>query len=211
MAPDHLVLLNWSLSFNTWSFSFEASFVLIGTVIVIGYLLWRFNHPKIRRFRLVKLDISLGKIGKAELQPNLEDIQIAHQIWTELVTRKAAIPIDPDHDVIVEVYDSWYALFTKIRDLIGNIPADLIKEEQSTKELIHIATATLNDGLRPHLTRWQARFRSWYDANAEKLKEVSPQELQRQFPKYSELISDMLKINQQMISYSKELKRLIDN
>ena len=26
----------------------------------------------------------------------------AHKIWTELVTRKAALPIDPEHDVIIE-------------------------------------------------------------------------------------------------------------
>ncbi len=163
-----------------------------------------------KRYRVVKLDIALGKIGKAELRPNNEDLQIAHRIWTELVTRKAAIPVNPDDDVIVEVYDSWYALFIKVRELISNLPADLVRKEKSTQEIVRISTATLNDGLRPHLNRWQARFRNWYEANKEKLKQQSPQDLQKQFPEFNELIGDMLKINSQLIAYANELKKLLE-
>ena len=94
--------------------------------------------------------------GRVELRPNIEDGQVAHRIWVELVTRKAALPIDPDLDVIVEVYDSWYALFGRVRQLIGDIPSRLVRKEESTRKLIKIATDTLNLGLRPHLTQWQA-------------------------------------------------------
>jgi hypothetical protein len=178
---------------------------LLLVLVLLGILL-RFS---IRRYRLVKLDIALGNIGKAEFRPNVEDLQIAHRIWTELVTRKAAIPIDPDHDVIVEVYNSWYTLFTKVRELVANLPADLVRREKSTREIVRIATATLNEGLRPHLTQWQARFRNWYEANREQLKDKSPQELQKEFPEFNELISDMLKINSQLIAYANELKKLL--
>jgi hypothetical protein len=178
---------------------------LLVFLVLLGILL-RFS---IRRYRVVKLDIALGSIGKAEFRPNVEDLQIAHRIWTELVTRKAAIPVDPDHDVIVEVYDSWYTLFTKVRELVANLPADLVRREKSTSEIVRIATATLNEGLRPHLTQWQARFRNWYEANREQLKDKSPQELQKEFPEFNELISDMLKINSQLIAYANELKKLL--
>ncbi|WP_156302727.1 hypothetical protein [Methylogaea oryzae] len=210
MASDSLVLLKLTFSIDTLSFSLDASLAVVAVVAIVSGIFWWLNHHKLRRFKLVKVDIALGKIGKAELRPNIEDIQVAHKIWTELVTRKAAIPIDPDHDVIVEVYDSWYALFTKVRELVSSIPAELIKEEKSTKELVRIATSTLNNGLRPHLTRWQARFRGWYEANSDRLKELTPQELQKQYPEYLELITDMKQINQQMIIYAEELKRLID-
>ena len=66
---------------------------------------------KRKRFKATRLNIKLGGVGKVELTPNTQDLNIAHQIWTELVTRKAAIPIDPEHDVIHEVYDSLYHLF----------------------------------------------------------------------------------------------------
>lgn len=210
MSQEGVVLLKLSLLLDSWSVKLEASFlVLVIGVVASLYFAWTVRY-RLKRYKLVKLDIALGKIGKAELRPSLEDIQIAHKIWTQLVTRKAAIPIDPEHDVIAEVYDSWYALFTEVRALISNIPAELVKEEKSTKDLVRIATATLNDGLRPHLTRWQARFRGWYEANKDQLKTCTPQELQRKFPDYQMLISDMAKINQEMIAYAAQLKHLID-
>ncbi len=210
MSQDGIVLLKLSFFTDSWSMKLDASLLVLALVIVGGIVVGWLARHKIKRYKLVKLDINLGKIGKAELRPNIEDIQVAHKIWTQLVTRKAAIPFDPEHDVIIEVYDSWCALFTQVRELVSNIPADLIKEEPSTKELVRIATATLNDGLRPHLTRWQAKFRSWYTANEDQLKTITPQELQRKYPEYQVLVDDMSRINQQMISYAAELRRLVD-
>jgi len=188
-----------SLDVSPWLIAVLILLVLIGIFIRYGF----------RHYRVVKLNISLGNIGKVELSPNIEDMQVAHRIWTEMVTRKAAIPVDPEHDVIVEIYDSWYALFSKVRELIGNLPAELVRKEVSTREIVRISTATLNNGLRPHLTKWQARFRTWYNANSEQLKEKSPQQLQREFPEYDILISDMLRINTQLIDYADELKKLL--
>lgn len=128
---------------------------------------------------LVELEISLGNVGKVRLQPNFNDIRIAHKIWTELVTRKAAIKIDVEHDVIMEVYGSWYSLFERTRNLIADIPAEQLRKEESTKQLVEIATQTLNEGLRPHLTRWQARFRNWYSHQEQELTTLTPQEVQK--------------------------------
>lgn len=189
-----------TLDISVWIVIFIALFIAI---------LWGVGL-KLKRYKLVKLNISLGKIGKAEFSPNEKDIQIAHKIWTELVTRKAALPIEPDHDVIVEIYDSWYALFTKVRELISEIPADLLRHEKSTQELVKISTATLNDGLRPHLTKWQAKFRNWYQANTDRLKEITPQELQREYPEYEELKNEIISINSELIAYARELKKIVD-
>jgi hypothetical protein len=68
----------------------------------------------------------------------------------------------------------------------------------------------LNSGLRPHLTRWQARFRTWSDANKDKLMQMTPQELQKEYPGYNDLIEDLMKVNTQLIQYSEELKKIID-
>jgi hypothetical protein len=193
----------FTLSFDVspWFLALCALLVLLAVLVPIC----------LRRhgFRLVKMNIALGNIGKVEIVPTVEDLQVAHRIWTELVTRKAAIPVDPEHDVIVEVYDSWHAMFIKVRELIGNLPADLVRKEKSTQEIVRISTATLNEGLRPHLTKWQARFRAWYAANKDQLAQKSPQELQKEFPQFNELISDMLIINSQLIAYANELKKLL--
>ena len=154
------------------------------------------------------MNIKLGGIGDVEISPNSEDIQIAHSIWVDLVTRKAAIPIDPDHDVIVEVYDSWYTLFASIRNQIANIPADLVRRENSTKKLVQISIQTINVGLRPHLTHWQARFRAWWKAHEGELEKITPQELQKKYPQYDEMISDMLRVNAQLVEYANALESL---
>ena len=151
----------------------EVSPWLVGAIVILvglGALRWWR-----RRFSVVSLDISLGGIGKVQFRPREEDLNIAHKIWTELVTRKAALPIDPEHDVLAEVYNSWYALFGRVRDLISEIPARSVREDPATRELVRISTESLNKGLRPHLTRWQARFRTWYASQDDALKTMTPQ------------------------------------
>ena len=183
-------------------------FVILIVLLLFVYLLF---IRKIYRYSLVKLDIKLGNVGSVEFRPNKTDLQIAHKIWTELITRKAAIPIDKENDVIEEIYDSWYALFQKVREFIGEIPAELISKNKSTKEIVRIATQTLNDGLRPHLTRWQARFRTWSSSKKDKMMDMTPQEFQKEYPQYKDLIDDLLKVNVQLMQYAVELKKIIDN
>jgi hypothetical protein len=49
--------------------------LLVGFVILIMLL-----RLRLRRYRIVKLDIALANIGKVEFRPNIEDLQIAHRI-----------------------------------------------------------------------------------------------------------------------------------
>lgn len=187
----------------------NVSIWLIVVIIFISlfYILILKNNS---RYNLVKLNIQLGNVGVAEFRPNKTDLQIAHKIWTELITRKAAIPIDEENDVIDEIYDSWYSLFKKVREFIGEIPAELIRNNKSTREIVRISTQTLNDGLRPHLTKWQARFRTWSGYKKDKLMEMTPQEFQKEYPQYKDLIDDLIKVNKQLIQYAHELKKIID-
>ena len=187
----------------------QISLWLLGILIflIVIYFFWLKNKLK---YELVKVDIKLGNVGVAEFRPNKTDIQVAHKIWTELITRKAAIPIDMENDVIDEIYNSWYTLFQRVRELISEIPAELIRNNNSTKEIVRIATQTLNDGLRPHLTKWQARFRTWSDAKKDKLMDMTPQELQKEYSEYKDLIEDLMKVNHQLIQYAQELKKIVD-
>jgi len=186
-----------------------SSWLIVAIIFILAiYVIWIRRRM---RFGLVKVDIKLGNVGSVEFRPNKNDLQIAHRIWTELVTRKAAIPIDKENDVIEEIYDSWYAMFQKVREFIGDIPADLIRHNKSTKEIVRIATQTLNDGLRPHLTKWQARFRTWSTSKKDKLMDMTPQDFQKDYPEYKYLIEDLMFVNEQLIQYAQELKKIIDN
>jgi hypothetical protein len=208
MPEWKLVQLVWSsdgivLTLSPWLLG-AAILLGIGVVIALHWLQGRWFSS----YQVVEADVSLGHIGHLKLQPNTQDIQIAHRIWTELVTRKAAIAIDPDQDIITEVYDSWYALFGRIRDLIAEIPADLIRRHESTKRLVWTATETLNEGLRPHLTRWQAAFRNWMKQHEADLKEKSPQEVQKAFPQYQILVADLRRVNKGLIEYAGALEKI---
>ena len=148
-------LIKVSINMSDWLASIDISLLLLAGLFGLVLIIW-ICGLRSKRYK-VKLNIKLGRIGNAEFVPNHQDVQIAHRIWTELVTRKAALPVDPEHDVIVEIYDSWYRLFTKVRELISDIPADLLRTEKRLN-IVLIATQTLNKGLRPHLTKWQAKY-----------------------------------------------------
>jgi hypothetical protein len=199
-----------NLAFNGGQIKFDVSVWVIALIIVVlAILVYRFyNHTK--KYKLVKIRLKIAGIGTAEFTPNDEDIQVAHQLWTQLVTRKAAIKINPEEDVITEVYDSWYGLFTTTRKLISSIPIKYL-EEKSTQKLISISTDVLNKGLRPHLTTWQAKYRNWYKHQKKELKTKTPQELQKNYPLYDELISDILLVNENLIDYADQLKIVIES
>lgn len=168
----------------------------------------------IRRRRVTALEISEVELGigkqKIVMRPNHQDAQIAYQLWVEVSTRKIGLPIDLEHDVIAEVYNSWYEFFGVTRELIKNIPAAKVRGSESTQQLVCIAVEVLNEGLRPHLTTWQARFRRWYDRalNTSEAGEMAPQDLQKGFPKYEELVAELLTVNQRLMQYRATLRSI---
>jgi len=184
---------------------FVALLVLGLVAWIIYYYFWRKRQPS---WSVVEAEVPLGGIGKVKIRPSYEDIQVAHKAWVELVTRKAALPFDEDHDVISEVYDSWYVLFQEMRSLTKTIPAEKVRGSKDTQELVRLLVDALNNGLRPHLTRWQATFRHWYDEALKKSLDKSPQEVQRDYPQYSELVEDLIKVNKQLVKYADVIKQI---
>jgi hypothetical protein len=160
------------------------------------------------RLSVVEAEVQLGGIGRVKLRPHYEDIQVAHKAWVELVTRKAALPFDKDHDVINEVYNSWYALFQEMRSLAKSIPADRVRASKDTRELVRLLVDALNNGLRPHLTKWQAKFRHWYEEALKEGAQKSPQEIQRDFPQYQELVDELVNVNKQLVDYADVIRRI---
>ena len=197
-----------------WSFSVQISFWITMAVVAAGtiYGVWRYFYggASWKEFEIDQAEIGTGA-GKLRLKPNMTDRQVAYAIWVELSTRKIGLPIDFEHDVIAEVYNSWYEFFAVTRELVKSIPVNKVRRD-STQKIIKISIEVLNEGLRPHLTMWQARFRRWYENQVNKASGdlvVDPQEIQRQFPRYEELKTDMERVNQRLISYRNHMRRLV--
>lgn len=182
-------------------------------LLLLGIVSWVIYHFYYRPRRLpswsvVEAEVQLGGIGRVKIRPSYEDIQVAHKAWVELVTRKAALPFEEKDDVISEVYNSWYALFQEVRSLTKTIPAEKVRGSKDTQELVRLLVDALNKGLRPHLTQWQARFRHWYDEALKRNPGKNPQEIQRDYPHYRELVDDLIKVNEQLVEYASVIKQI---
>lgn len=183
--------------------------LIIILVILIGLSVLKSSMLPWRSFEIDETEFGIGD-QKVKLKPNSQDEQIAYRIWVELSTRKIGLPIDLEDDVIAEIYDSWYNFFSVTRELIKDIPVSKVKKG-STQKIIRLSIEVLNHGLRPHLTKWQARFRRWYDhqLSDEGSLGAAPQEIQKEFPQYEELAKDMLELNDKLIRYRQRMYELV--
>lgn len=185
--------------------------IAIGIVAALIVILYRIARHQLldREFELDGAEFGLGN-QKVTFRPNDLDRQIAYRIWVEISTRKIGLPIDLEHDVIEEIYDSWYAFFGVTRELVKDVPASKVRRP-STQKIINLSIDVLNEGLRPHLTTWQARFRRWYERelSSDPNATLHPQDVQRKFPDYDELVADLKRVNGQLIAYRKKLNDLV--
>lgn len=203
-------VLNFKFS-NWYTLNLHFNWAFVVGVIILGFIvswLWKnFIDFSIKKSVVVD-EITLG-IGSSSmtLKYNRKDREIAYKLWVELSTRKIGLEFEPEYDVISEVYDSWYTFFGIARDLMKDIPCEKL---DSSSDLIELTGNVLNVGLRPHLTKWQAKFRRWYEINkdTEEYKNKTPQEIQRLYPLYSELEENLIQTNNHMIEYKKLLERI---
>jgi hypothetical protein len=189
---------------NDWALSFTIKpipFVVLA-FIAVRILLWK----RLSRFEIDSAEFGIGD-QKISFRPNTTDRQIAYSLWVELSTRKVGLPIDPEHDVIEEIYNSWYTFFGVTREMIKDIPISKVRGD-STSQIISLSVEVLNEGLRPHLTKWQARFRHWYEKQMETKSDADPQSVQKNFPAYDELVADLLTVNQRLIKYREKMNEL---
>ena len=183
---------------------------LIVFAIILVYMIYKsLKYFFRKRYKIVDMNISIANIGNISIEKNKDISKIAHKAWVEIMTRKVGLLFEEDKDVIVEVYNSWYSLFGIIRDLLKEIEPR--KKDKDLEKLENILVKTLNYGLRPHLTNWQAKYRRWYNQEIEKdtNNQLSPQEIQKKYKKYDELIADLKETNKQMVQFAEELKKLV--
>ena len=145
------------------------------------------------------------------LPPGSATLDIAYKLWCELTTRKLALALDPENDLIVEVYNSWYASFGIMRDLLKSIPIQVVAEREAALRVMELCVEIMNAGLRPHLTRWQADLRRWVNRQADlpKNRGRRMQEIERDFPRYAELREDLETANARLIEYEARLHMMV--
>ncbi len=193
--------------------------ISVNTVLIIIFFLaliyfffknkWS-SHGKLK---LKDISISIGSVRyQYSIERSYSNLEIANRIYTELATRKAALPIDEENDIIDEVYNSFYKLFQTTREEVKKIEGELLRESpKESQKLIQLVMNILNKGVRPHLTQYQGRFKRWYELELQKdsNKNLSPQQIQKKFPYYNDLIQSLKQVNNVLQEYSKNLHNFI--
>ena len=203
------------LTFNSSkpSLTIESNWLFLAVILVILIVIYFIKLKFLKWLNWHQMEVEISGSPKLifKVERNNESLFIANRIYIELTTRKAALPIDENNDVIEEVYDSWYKLFGIIRDEIKSVPGKYLKDHDPTSALIGLTRKILNNAIRPHLTEHQAKFRKWL-SEAKKEPEnkfFTPQELQKKYPDFANLISSMKLVNLTLMDYADELDKLI--
>lgn len=185
---------------------FQINYLAVGIalilIMVILFLMKQcLKYLNKKSVMIDEVNLGIGN-SKVKLSYNKKDQEIAYKIWVELSTRKIGLYFDEENDVIKEVYDSWYKFFETVRELLKEIPTNRIPY---ACKLIDLTEKVLNEGLRPHLTKWQARYRRWYEKELEK-DDGAPQDIQKKYPDYATLVADLTETNRIMIAYKELMK-----
>ena len=190
----HLFIWLWTILKSSWQF------FLGGAVFLLLARIYRS-----RRYASYSLSIGLPfNLGSRTYDTTPRDRIVAWKLYVQLVTRKAALPFDDAYDLISDVYDSLFALFGVTRDLLLELPPHEFEREDSVAQLLLRVT---NDGLRPHLTRWQADFRKWWENAVHDPHNhgKSPQEMQREYPHFADVVTDLKRTNTELSLLADEL------
>lgn len=206
-----------TLELNSLNLNLNLNLFVLFLIILVIVFFTKYNGlEKILNFFNKNSEVTIDEvklgIGSTHITitPNNKDKEIAYKLWVELSTRKIGIPINEEDDVIYEIYKSWYEFFGIARKLLKEYPLTKINDE-SSKKIIFITEKILNKELRNHLTKWQAKFRHWYEIELKKEKNynLSPQEIQMKYPDYNELLNNLKETNEHLINYKKVLYEIV--
>src|SRR5689334_20433816 len=95
-----------SITANAWL----AIALVAAGVLAMFFFRWVRDVLFRQNFEINEMEIGVGA-NKVKIRPNHEDLQIAYRLWVELKTRKLGLLFEEDHDVIADVYSSWYDFF----------------------------------------------------------------------------------------------------
>lgn len=95
--------------------------------------------------------------------PDHAERDAAWELYVELVTRIAVVPLEPGRGVLREALTSLYDLFRVTREILRKYGASLGRrpEKAGQYRFGHLAVWMLNAALRPVLAEWHPRLQQW--------------------------------------------------
>lgn len=94
--------------------------------------------------------------------PDVSERDAAWELYVELVTRVAVVPLNPGEGVLREALTSMYTLFDTTRDVLRKHGPSVARAPKSGEyRLGHLAVWILNAALRPVLAYWHPELQRW--------------------------------------------------
>jgi hypothetical protein len=95
-------------------------------------------------------------------EPNDDERRAAWELYVELVTRVAVVPLGAGEGLLREALSSLYSLFATTRDILRRYGPDIAEPQPHGQYSFGaLAVAMLNYGLRPVLARWHPALEDW--------------------------------------------------
>lgn len=95
-------------------------------------------------------------------EPNDDERKAAWELYVELVTRIAVVPLGAGEGLLREALSSLYSLFATTRDILRHYGPDVAEPKPSGQYSFGVLAVTmLNYALRPVLARWHPALEDW--------------------------------------------------
>jgi hypothetical protein len=118
---------------------------------------------RLRRPSSVQVGLNLHVLQiSGTWEPNEDEGKAAWELYVELVTRIAVVPLGEQEGLLREALSSLYSLFATTRDILRRYGPDVAEPRPHGQYSFGVlAVAMLNYGLRPVLARWHPALEDW--------------------------------------------------
>ncbi|MEU2630864.1 hypothetical protein [Kitasatospora sp. NPDC007106] len=109
----------------------------------------------------MKLNLKVVEIS-GTWEPNDAERRAAWELYVELVTRVAVVPLRADEGLLREALSSLYSLFTTTREVLRKYGPEVAEPKKNGQyNFGYLAVAMLNYGIRPLLASWHPALEDW--------------------------------------------------
>jgi hypothetical protein len=149
----------------------------------------------------VSLKIPFTDIGiEGDWAPDERERQAAWELYVELVTRVALVPLRPLEGSLGEALSSLYSLFATTRTILRTYgPAVAQPKGDGSLSFGYLAVAILNLVLRPVLAKWHPLLLAYESGKGS---ELSAADHERQWERNAELRRDLEGVHEALRAYA---------
>jgi hypothetical protein len=122
-------------------------------------------------------------------EPNDAERRAAWELYVEMVTRVAVVPLPAGNGLLRESLTSLYSLFGTTRGILRTYGPDVAEQKPNGQfSFGYLAVAILNVAVRPFLARWHPELEQW---EAARPATVSQREHEQRWPRGHELREEL--------------------